>query len=243
MKRHLMKNSQELVWTRALVEEFWNFQSQFPSNYFAHQYGEALSRYLRKKITDVGEILDLGCGNGDLLPYLSNGKRNLWGADLSDSSIKNANDRCKNNPGFVGAIKTSSLIALSKQIYAITVTEVIEHLYDNDLERLITDVKFLLKPNGVVVFTTPNNEDLSLSYAYCPVSRKYFHRWQHVRSWDRFTISDDLSSSGFDLVLCVETNLNRWNRYKGKKLRTALSNSISKMTKTNPHLIVLARLR
>jgi 2-polyprenyl-3-methyl-5-hydroxy-6-metoxy-1,4-benzoquinol methylase len=235
-----MKHPQELVWTNELIEEFWNFQSQFPENYFANQFGEPLARYLNHKIPPGGDVLDLGCGTGDFLRQLSNGERNLWGSDLSDSSIEIANERCKNVPGFIGAMKTPKLIGISKKFDVITVTEVIEHLYDKELKSLVNDIKRLLKPNGIVVFTTPNNEDLALNYVYCPESRKYFHRWQHVRTWNRLTISEFLSKSNFDKVYCEETNLNWYRKSKGDKTRTLVSNAISKLSKNKPHLIVTA---
>jgi hypothetical protein len=49
--------------------------------------------------------------------------------------------------------------------------------------------------------TTPNNEDLELGMAYCPVSNTLFHRWQHVRSFTGESLSCLLSRHGISPIV------------------------------------------
>jgi hypothetical protein len=55
----------------------------------------------------------------------------------------------------------------------------------------------LLAPGGVIVFTTPNDEDLGASRLYCPECDHVFHRWQHIRSWSAQSLSAFLTAQGF----------------------------------------------
>ena len=79
--------------------------------------------------------------------------------------------------------------------------EVIEHILDEQLDETLGRLAALTKPAGTLVVTTPNNEDLDLGMAYCPVSNLLFHRWQHVRSFTRETLCAVLDRFGFDEVV------------------------------------------
>jgi hypothetical protein len=48
--------------------------------------------------------------------------------------------------------------------------------------------------------TTPNREDLELNSVYCPLSDSFFHRWQHVRSFDAAGLNDLLSRFQFERI-------------------------------------------
>jgi hypothetical protein len=75
--------------------------------------------------------------------------------------------------------------------------EVIEHLFDEDVSAVMTRIRAGLKPNGVLVMTTPNQEDLRLSSRYCPSCRHLFHPWGHLRSFDKNSLRRLLEGSGF----------------------------------------------
>ena len=79
--------------------------------------------------------------------------------------------------------------------------EVIEHILDEQLEATLERIADLTRPGGILVVTTPNNENLELGMAYCPVSNILFHRWQHVRSFTDLSLVGLLSSYGFEEVV------------------------------------------
>jgi hypothetical protein len=59
-------------------------------------------------------------------------------------------------------------------------------------------------PGELLFLTTPNKEDLALCCAYEPQTGAFFHRWQHVRSFDRTQLTGMLKSFGLHEVLIHE---------------------------------------
>ena len=84
--------------------------------------------------------------------------------------------------------------------------EVIEHLYDAELDRTLSLLRDLIRPGGSLIATTPNDEDRAPSLIRSPESGRLFHRWQHVRSWSRQSLSQLLAGAGFDPIEIAETN-------------------------------------
>ena len=78
--------------------------------------------------------------------------------------------------------------------------EVIEHVLDEELDSVLKRVAALTKTGGLLVVTTPNDEDLELGMSYCPVSNVVFHRWQHVRSFTDTSLSELLARAGFEAL-------------------------------------------
>ncbi len=97
--------------------------------------------------------------------------------------------------------------------------EVIEHLYDEDLEALLQSVHRIINRDGIVIFTTPNEEQLEEASVWCPYCEKVFHRWQHVRSWSETELRRYLESKGFDIVASFTTDFNRKRRRNPKNWR------------------------
>ena len=78
--------------------------------------------------------------------------------------------------------------------------EVVEHLYDDDLHICLQNIRRLLVPGGLLIVTTPNSEDMSLSMIPSPESGQLFHRWQHVRVWTKETLVQSLAGQGYAMV-------------------------------------------
>ncbi len=85
--------------------------------------------------------------------------------------------------------------------------EVVEHVYDNDLYAILNSAKKLLSKKGLFLITTPNNESLEDNYICNPIDGSLFHRWQHVRSWNKASITKELEKNGFDVLTALETNV------------------------------------
>jgi SAM-dependent methyltransferase len=60
----------ELVWTPEQVSRFWDWQSQYPDVYFAHQFGAGIADRLFPYFSGTQEILDFGCGSGAFMGRL-----------------------------------------------------------------------------------------------------------------------------------------------------------------------------
>lgn len=114
-----------------------------------------LIRYLGLKSSAKGRLLDVGCGGGR---YLRRMKRSGWQVEGIDFDEK-ATARLAGKTGI--KVMAGHLIEqkLPDQTYdAITMSHVIEHLYDP--VSLLSECKRLLKPGGRLVVVTPNAQSL-----------------------------------------------------------------------------------
>jgi len=229
-----------MKWTSEMVSRFWDWQSQFPGVYFSNQFGEAIARTMRSHLNGRDVILDYGCGVGYLLEHLCKYGNHVCGTDLSPESVDKVNARLKGVDGFSGAYTVETLQNEGRKFDAIVAIEIIEHLYDDQIDGMLTQIGNMLSPDGVVVFTTPNNEDLALNMILCPATGEEFHRWQHVRTWNRETLSAYLEKSGFKVVSIVETNFsNQMPRSPLKLAKWLIKQVIFSYPKT-PHLLCAA---
>jgi len=232
----------ELRWTSEMTSRFWDWQSQYPETYFTYLFGEEIARSLKHYLFKRDTVLDFGCGVGYLLPHLCRYAKRVYGADLSKDSILRTNERLAGTKSFAGAYLISELRQQRTKFDAIFVVEVIEHLYDEELHTMVTHIQNMLASNGIVVFTTPNDERLEKSMLLCPSTGEVFHRWQHVRSWNANSLADWLRKSHFDPIEIVETNFLLARRRTPFELMKRVVKRIAFGDPGKPHLVGVARL-
>jgi len=196
----------DLVWDNEKIKRLWDFYSQtYPFNevYFTKTFGKDI---LKKTISKVGKlknkiIVDFGCGPAFILYHMLNNKiyfKKYIGVDFSPETIKSNKEKYGNfrNCEFINisGLPTNIPDNLADICFLI---EVIEHLDDKDLEMTLKEIWRILKPDGYIVITTPNEEDLELSKCFCPNCGAIYHRWQHIRSWNKITLTDTMLSFKF----------------------------------------------
>lgn len=175
-------------WTSSQIETFWSYESNFPQNYWGNVCALGFMRLIEEDMSSAKTLLDLGCGDGSLIEQILQRHyfkdKKIYGLDLSKSSVASANLRLSGKRGFGGAFGniTDLLSACPNKFDLIVCTEVIEHLYDDDLNCLLRDAHLLLAEGGRFIITTPNNQDIALEMICNPIDGSLFHRWQHVRS-------------------------------------------------------------
>lgn len=137
---------------------------KYDDDYFAvspyNQKPILKDQYFQKKVEEIKrlaegnnpEILDVGCGWGNFLEVVNNNHLPYLGIDVSLRSIEICREK-KLNCQKIDLIKLSK--SKNQQFSAITFFQVIEHL-KNPIEYLIA-AKKLLKKNGQLLITTPNN--------------------------------------------------------------------------------------
>lgn len=190
-----------IVWDDQTVRRFWAYQSQFPQDAFSYQKGASVVRHSRKFLPPGARVLDYGCGAGHLLAHLAKAGFPVTGADLtSDIMDAGPTPRGGETKGIEKFTTLDQLMAQNETFDAVFLLEVIEHLDDHWLDQSIANIRGLLKPNGTLIVTTPNDEKLEENIVYCPVSNVVFHRWQHVRKWNSDTLRQALLEHGFSSV-------------------------------------------
>lgn len=245
-----MKDYDLLVWTPEMVKDFWDYEANFPAKYFTrsrrHQIISTLANYLPRHCT----VLDYGCGPGNLIgPLLDAGFR-VAGMDMSPSARESVLAEYGGHPQFIGVYDQQGIECSGLNFDAIIVAEVIEHLYDEQLDSLLATLGTLCSASTHIVFTTPNEEDLAESYILCPTSGKLFHRFQHVRSWSQASIKSYLDARQFHGTRTFTTDFDTTLAIRGKNhpLRgrwwSALRRTIRYRTRRDrkrPHLVVVTQ--
>ncbi|MEQ1527269.1 MAG: class I SAM-dependent methyltransferase [Gallionella sp.] len=184
----------------------WDYYSRTPPYsevYFSKLFGHHILRHSGLPLDESLEVLDFGCGPGFIWNHLSNlGSHWKYTAlDFSPNSVAQLSMRAKGHNNFKGAKHVSSLPAdlPDANFDVVFLLEVAEHLNDDYLNGTLAEVSRLLKQGGVVVITTPNEEDISKSKKFCPECGAIFHEWQHVRSWSVGSLTARLKQYGFNL--------------------------------------------
>lgn len=187
---------EQLKWTRELVNTFWDgvAQTRLDELSFSKTAGEKLLSYIEHHLAPGIRCLDYGAGDGSLVRLLLEYGCKVSALEPSpERRAVIANQPLSTHENFLGFASEQDENSFDLVIAA----EVIEHVLDEDLDDTLGAFHRHLKPNGILVVTTPNNEDLDLGACYCPVSGKVFHRWQHVRSFTAESLDVTLSGAGF----------------------------------------------
>jgi SAM-dependent methyltransferase len=186
---------ERLKWTPELVGRFWDgfSQTQLVQFSFSRQAGRELLIAIDHLLPRNGEILDFGAGDGHLVRLLC--ERGFCAAayEPSGGRMQNLEGALAGIERFGGVIGQNATSKFDLVIMA----EVIEHVLDDELDTTLGRLAELTRPGGILIVTTPNNENLELGMTYCPVSNMLFHRWQHVRSFTETTLPELLRCYGF----------------------------------------------
>ncbi len=118
--------------------------------YKIHTYAyEQAARLAANKI-----VLDLGCNVGYGSIILSSSARRVIGVDVSAKVIQNAKNQSEGNNLTFYQIDGSILPFSNDEFDLIISCQVIEHIVD--YENYFVEILRVLKPDGIVIFTTPN---------------------------------------------------------------------------------------
>ena len=144
-------------------------------------------------------------------------------------------------PGFEGISTIDDLLSREDAFDAVFLLEVVEHLDDHWLGKTLDRAHRLLKPGGVLIVTTPNDERLSDGTVYCPVSNVVFHRWQHMRSWTSAGLESALRSHGFHDVTVRTCNFADVSPPRVSRLRRLAGKALSHLRKPQSLLALCRR--
>ncbi|WP_417447318.1 MULTISPECIES: class I SAM-dependent methyltransferase [Gammaproteobacteria] len=102
-------------------------------------------------------LVDIGCGRGEWLKMLPDATQRI-GIDLNSMNVQACHEQG------LEAVLADGLVWLSQQpdetIAAVTAFHVIEHLSFEQLNTLLDECMRVLAPGGMVIFETPNPENL-----------------------------------------------------------------------------------
>jgi SAM-dependent methyltransferase len=201
-------------WDSESVRRFWEYYSSrahCQSVYFSRMVGRGIANLLRLTGRLSGDVLDFGCGPGYLIPHLLDLGLPIRcaGVDSSETSVTRANERFRDNPAWRGAAVLRGMPSPFPDagFRVVTCIETLEHLPDHILRSYLAEIRRLLHPQGVALFTTPHAEDLDANFVYCPFCDTEFHRMQHVQSFSTRSMAELLHAAGFQVLFCEGIDL------------------------------------
>jgi SAM-dependent methyltransferase len=148
-----------------------------------------LSRYLRPGM----RVLDFGAGTGDLVRLLREAGVEAFGLEYSGA----AREYCAMRRGFQLSHELTAFSAESFDL--VLMIEVVEHL--SDLWGTLSNVRGMLKPNGILFITTPNRKGLRarLELGFWREARKKFHLFL----FDSSSLAFHLHRNGYGTVEAI----------------------------------------
>ena len=207
-------NPHEVVWDDEKISRYWDLLSKVPTaldNCWSKQVGKALLRYVTRKRPLQGRILDYGCGPGFLVADLLEitGTAVVYGVEHSPESVRLVNSRFQGHQRFGGVLPAATIPTGYATGYfdIVFFVETIEHILPTQRDGALRELRRLLRPGGIVVVTTPNEEDIEASKAVCPDCGGIFHVVQHVSTWSAATLQDLMEAVGFQTLSSEPTHL------------------------------------
>lgn len=189
IKNKVNEQQEKVEWTNREVSNFWDYESQFPQNYFTFCDGERIVDNLAVYFKDAKIALDYGSGPGFFIPHLLKKNIQVIALNFSSDYMKMVNRIYKWNYLFKGAVDLEEVRSSGKKFDIITAIEVVERINEFYLKEMMADIKNLLSDKGVAIITVPNKEDF-------PLSRD----WQHVRFWSKEIMVEHVEKQGLEIV-------------------------------------------
>ncbi len=182
-------------------KDFWNYFQKASRDESFTKAQSRLNHIIKvlKKKKKEGKVLDIGLGNGYLLGLLHTNSFETYGLDISDANVAKLRERMPDSVSLhVGNI--NALPFEDNAFDAITASELIEHLNNDDLEKGIAEIYRCLKPGGMAIITTPDKEKLEDLICYCPKCGFEFHRIGHKQSFSPERLQQLFSKQQFSSV-------------------------------------------
>lgn len=127
-----------------------DYDNSYDGKFVRCMYDEIVARVLQKNPAD---ILDLGCGNGNVLGLLQQkSDANLCGIDLSEKMIKQARQRFGNRVEL--QVGDAEKLQYREQQFDVIICNASFHHYIHP-DIVIAEIKRVLKPQGTLILGDP----------------------------------------------------------------------------------------
>ena len=176
-------------------------------DYNLYRFGRVLEAVNSKSNSSLKgkQWLDLGCHNGTFARLLFEHGVFATGVDAYSLELKT-----ENTWEYVQHDLDTGIIPFANQTFDIvSAMEIIEHITDTD--KFLDEIFRVLKPDGLLVITTPNicmlKNRLRVPLGMYPYGCEYRNLIHHVRPYNLACLSSHLKGHGFRIVLSRGENL------------------------------------
>ncbi|PYR99044.1 MAG: hypothetical protein DMG16_19135 [Acidobacteria bacterium] len=227
---------QEKIWTHFQGAGIRSFDLAEP------RYDALAREVVKRAVGHHGRVLNIGIGGGGVEKRMMRSGWKVISVDPDKASVAR-----------MQALGVDARLGYAQKIPvetglvdALVISEVLEHIPDENRPSAIAELARVLKPDGVLIGTVPYREDLSGSETVCPACGNVFHRWGHVASFDEQRLLAEMSPH-FRVLRWRSRAFVNWR--SGRSLRRFLKNGakwiLGRMGEgiVNPSLFFVARRR
>lgn len=126
---------------------------------------EHLHRYaLAMELTHNKKVLDIASGEGYGSNLLAKDARHVTGVDIDAGVIQEAKEKYQRQNLEFTTGTVENIPAADKQFDVVVSFETIEHITNHD--TMISEVKRVLRPDGLIIISTPNKKNYSDKTSY-----------------------------------------------------------------------------
>lgn len=176
-------------------KEMYEVKEKWEEAYFIDQDHKRIAHIYDLIPKDAKTLLDVGCGNGILVNYLSKNYH-----DQFDRIC--AVDRSKTSLQFVRTEKYEASIDQlpfqDKEFDIALCLEVIEHLPLKVFEKALMEIERVAKK--YVIISVPYRENLDFSKVSCPKCKTEFSPFYHMHSFDEEKLSKLFENSSLTFI-------------------------------------------
>ncbi len=167
----------------------------FLKDYAVRDDNLSRQRHYMKYFEGCGQVLDIGCGNGEFLQLCAEKGVKAVGIDLSEDKVR----VCRENGLEAHCVDVFSFLGESRRKFdGIMCSHVFEHLEAEEVIALTRLASETLNMNGIFLIVTPNPRSLN-SHLF-----GFWKDMSHKRFYDVESLSYMLEKSGFEIVDVAE---------------------------------------
>lgn len=171
------------------------------SHYRTEAEYERSSKKFMRSMVPSGQplrILDIGCGTGLNAANLTRLGHKIIGVDLSSVAVDQF--RRRGFEGFIADIEAGPLPFPNNEFDLVYASEVIEHCADT--AAFLKELRRLLKPDGVLLLSTPNSAFWPLRLlAVIGRTASEMQHPGHIRFFSKRGLSAAIEDAGFDMTV------------------------------------------
>lgn len=201
-------------------DKIWHFFQNESPEVFRNAEGRLkyLALQIKHRTKSRPKVLNVGIGGGQFEELAIKLRLDVYSLDPDRKAIA----RLEKRPEMEGRAQVGNLqsIPFAQETFdALVVSEVLEHLSDEALEKALGEIHRVLLHGGFIIGTVPARENLIEQLAVCPHCDEKFHRWGHLQSFDK-TRMTALLSNYFQVDVIAEKYLDSWSQlnWKGKAI-------------------------
>lgn len=159
------------------------YKTRYTFDQGRHKVWKAITEFIQKYIDKENDVvLDLGCGYCDFINNINCKKK--YAVDINKESI----NYCNKDVFFFPLSITNLSKIKSKSISVIFASNLLEHFSDEQLEKILHEIKRVLKKRSRIIILQPN---------YRFAFKQYFDDYTHKKVFSDVSIVDFFKSHGF----------------------------------------------